>query len=123
MNKMLNTLFSGMVDPKIIGVLGAMAAMDIESNLKGIGFAFDGSNFDPGASPKGAPNKASYSSSDTIAAIATDGYFDDKLVSTTLKTGDFLHVYSSAASGGGASIYNVTVSGTDVALTLTIALA
>lgn len=123
MTKMLNALFGGMVDPKFIGVLGAMAAMDTESNLKGVGFAFDGSNFDPGASPKGAPNKASYSSPDELSVIETDGYFDDKLVSTTLKTGDFLSIYSSAASGGGAKIYNVTVSGTDVALTLTIALA
>ena len=69
MTKMLNALFGGTVDPKMIGVLGAMAAMDTESNLKGVGFAFDGSNFDPGASPKGAPNKASYSSSDEISTF------------------------------------------------------
>lgn len=86
--------------------------------------AFNGDNFDPGASPKGSCNFARYSTSDTIAAVETDGYFDDSLVYDNLKTGDFMAVYSSAASAtGGAKIYNVTVSGTDVALTLSAALS
>ena len=81
--------------------------------------AFDGENFDAtGSGSKGGVKVGTYSSSDTIAAIETDGYFDDKLVSTTLNTGDFLMVYSSAATAtGGWKIYGVTVTGTDVALT------
>lgn len=112
----LKSLFAGLgllsVQDQILFDMAGMSA-------PGACLAFDGENYDPtGSGSKGAVKCATYSTSDTIATIETDGYFDDLLVSTTLNTGDFLMVYSSAVTAtGGWTIYGVTVTGTDVALT------
>lgn len=74
--------------------------------------AFEASNFDPGASSKGAPNIARYRTADNAAVVQGAGYFSDPIVSTALKTGDFIF----CAMGDAASIYQLTVSGATVTL-------
>lgn len=41
--------------------------------------AFDETNFDPGASPKGAPNRAAYFTSDASTVVEGAGYFNDAI--------------------------------------------
>lgn len=53
-----------------------------------------------------APKTFTYKSSDTLATIKASGYFND--IEAQINTGDFMQVYSSAASGGGASTINLT---------------
>lgn len=101
---------------------GVMSSLDPMDMASGACFAFDGANYDPGSSPKGAPNNASYRTTDAVATVETDGYFDDLLVSGTLKTGDFLRVHNDIATDIW-TIYGVTVVATDVSLTAKIALA
>lgn len=45
----------------------------------------------------------SYRSSDALATIAGSGYFNT--VAQQIHTGDRIHVYSSAATGGGSADY------------------
>ena len=108
-----------------LGLLSVADAMLLDVAGQNLCAAFDGENFDPtGSGSKGAVKCATYSSSDTISVIETDGYFDNTLVSTVLNTGDFLLCYSSAVTAtGGWTLYGVTVSGTDVALTVKTHLA
>lgn len=85
------------------------------------GFALNQRKFDPtGSGSKGGPKIATYSTSDATATIEGAGYFN--ALSTVLKTGDAIFVYTSAAGTGDASkIYVVTVSGTTVTLSTSVA--
>lgn len=78
--------------------------------------AFNAQTFDPqGAGTKGNIKIGTYvTTADTMATVETDGYFDDKNVSTTMVTGDLLVVNAS----DGIRIYELTVtlSTDDVAL-------
>lgn len=74
--------------------------------------AFDAEEFDlNGSGSKGGAKLSLYSSSDTLATIVASGYFDAQ--EANIDTGDFILVYSSAATGGGARLLNmVNTSGT-----------
>lgn len=81
--------------------------------------ALDKDDFDPtGSGSKGgsAPKVATYGTSDTFATVEGANYFDG--IADTLKDGDLLTVYSSAAADGGIRTYNVARSDADV-ITLT----
>lgn len=86
-------------------------------------FALNQRNFDPtGSGSKGAPKIATYSTSDETATVEGAGYFN--ALSSILTTGDLIYVYSSgvATATTPATIYQVTVSGTTVTLSLSVAL-
>lgn len=68
-------------------------------------FAASGYSNHAGAHSNG-PRKHTYKSGDTIAAIKADSYFD--AIADYIETGDFMEVFSSHVSGGGASIINLT---------------
>ncbi len=77
--------------------------------------ALNSDNLNPGGSPASpGPTVWTYISSDTVAAIETDGYFD--AVDDLMTTGDFLLAHSTATTGGGQKIYLLTVTANDVAL-------
>ncbi|MDD9905661.1 MAG: hypothetical protein OXT06_18995 [Rhodospirillaceae bacterium] len=94
--------------------IGPVDALPLEEGNLGHCFAFAGTDFDPqGAGTKGNTKIGTYvTTSDTMATVETDGYFDNSLVYTTMNTGDLLVVNAS----DGIRIYELTVSGTDVAL-------
>lgn len=69
--------------------------------------SFNKTNYDPGASSKGSvPKIHRYSSSDTLATIEGSGYFNS--VEDLINSGDLMVVYSSAVSGGGVKVYQLT---------------
>lgn len=81
----------------------------------GLCSAFDDANFDPqGAGTKGNMKIGTYTTTDTKATVEADGYFDSAFVSTAMSTDDLLVVSHST----GHNVYALTVSGTDVALSL-----
>lgn len=68
--------------------------------------AFDADNFDlNGSGSKGGVKLSTYSSSDALATIVASGYFDAQ--EANIATGDFIAVYSSASTGGGARLLNM----------------
>ncbi len=85
--------------------------------------AFDQTNFDPtGSGSKGAPKIATYQSSDGVAAIEADGYFDS--MSTILNTGDVIYVDSTgAATADVPKFHRVIVTTGDVAIGTSVAFA
>lgn len=91
--------------------VAAAPLMDFDGHLC---MAFDGSKFDPqGCGTKGNMKIGTYATSaDTISAVEVASYFNDRLVSDTMKTGDVLVVKASNATRA----YAMTVSGTAVTL-------
>lgn len=94
--------------------LGIMPAME-EGGLNFCS-AFAATDFDPqGNGTKGNIKIGTYiTTSDTLATVETDGYFDDKNVSTTMRTNDLLVV--NASDGIRTYELTVTLATDDVAL-------
>ena len=99
-------------------LIGAMDLVDLPAAdiLGGMGLcsAFDESCFDPqGNGTKGNIKIGTFiTTTDTLATVETDGYFDSSFVTTTMNTNDLLVVNAS----DGIRIYELTVVGTDTAL-------
>ncbi len=100
---------------KDIGPVGNLPAMD-DFGGAFLCSAFAAQDFDPqGAGTKGNIKIGTYlTTADTLATVETDGYFDDKDVSTTMVTGDLLVV--NASDGIRIFELTVTLSTDDVAL-------